>query len=227
VTASCATAADATEADSATCAAGSCEFTRFVNATNATCADQRLCAAVEMAVDGNGKALAAENEAACVAVRSFGAPCVYTATALDARCGELRCLPGSTGALCGACDRGFTLSALDNECTPCQQMSVDNLMIITLLGVTIFGILAVKFCIYPCIKKGRVQMDKMEDAGFITKVKIIVSLSQVISEMPFSLALSYPEMFMMLLKWLGVFRIDFISLFKLDCPGRPGAVKRH
>eukprot|EP01051_Picozoa_sp_SAG22_P012861 SAG22_NODE_1377_length_4550_cov_2.979555_2_plen_997_part_00 len=129
----------------------------------------------------------------------------------------LRCLKGSDGALCGACAPDYSLSALDNTCVPCDEWTMDSMTLFILLVLVIVGLLLIKFCMVPCAKKAKVQMDKMEDTGFITKGKIMISLSQVVSEMPFSLALSYPQMFVELLKVLGIFRIDLISGLKLDC----------
>lgn len=129
----------------------------------------------------------------------------------------LRCLAGSDGALCGACAAHHTLSALDQSCTPCDSWSVDNMAVAIIIAVTIVTAVMVKYCLAPCVEKAKVQMDKMEDSGFVTKFKIMVSLSQVVSEMPFSLAMSYPDMFLDLLRFLGIFRIDLLSGLKLDC----------
>ena len=153
------------------------------------------------------------------------------------------CSEGHTGPLCAVCEHGWTIGS--KGCSRCSEGgNRSRAAILAVIGL--LTVIALKFYILPTCKAARKRrafdktLKKLSKKGSIrtlaeqaqkklaqkkekekpmevmTQVKILVSLVQILSELPFALDITYPPMF---LSALGVMRIIMLDVFSVFAVG--------
>jgi predicted outer membrane repeat protein len=132
------------------------------------------------------------------------------------------CATGYSGALCGSCARGYTRSALG--CKACADVSPTWIVYLGSLCVTAGIAIVWQVIARPLIRQKEADTHQFGSLGMVSKLKIAISLGQILSQLPFTLGVAYPTQTAVLLRICRYFFLDIFSfgasagpIMFLDC----------
>lgn len=129
-----------------------------------------------------------------------------------------RCALGHAGPACMLCADGFAIDGAHGEggCVSCAEATRPG-PLMTALAVLGAGTLV--WSLRRCASGGGEQDDARlrgdDDVGLGPKLKIVVGLLQVLSQLPYTLSLAYPPAFD---AFLQASRLSFFDVFDLGLP---------
>ena len=135
------------------------------------------------------------------------------------------CDAGYTGALCAVCDSNASYLRSGKACIECSGASGKS--VVVALGCVVIAFAATLGV--ACVAKvkvlighaeaglEKVESDELHVGGLMVQVKILIGLLQIVTELPSSLNLRYPQPFSGLLDAARVLMLDVFGMFSLDC----------
>ncbi|CAM9436268.1 unnamed protein product, partial [Ectocarpus fasciculatus] len=117
-----------------------------------------------------------------------------------------QCEPGHEGKYCDVCEDGYVHSA-DGTCSACNDGSFIAVAIV--IPIVVFLVFVVV-----------ILADKAEEYNFSslrTKVKIMITFIQILSQMPSVFGALFPEGYLSFLDIFGLFNLNIISFLSLGC----------
>eukprot|EP01047_Picozoa_sp_COSAG01_P040076 COSAG01_NODE_3349_length_6224_cov_19.144653_1_plen_1296_part_00 len=131
-------------------------------------------------------------------------------------CLDNHCTPGSTGPLCGVCEKGYRRDS-SGQCLACGAATWAGAAILAL--ILILGVVALIM-----VNRWGPYFAKLQElAGYLNELevkavaKIFVATMQIVSAFANVLNLEMPFDFQSLLNLLAIFRFDVMSLVGLGC----------
>jgi hypothetical protein len=127
------------------------------------------------------------------------------------------CERGYGGALCSVCSANEGFVKEGALCIECSTSASTNMTVVAIIIFAIVAVLVVLRCIgVGCNNRFSVMMEQI---GFMTQAKILIGLFQITAELPFTLNLIYPKLFMSLLNTVRVLVLDVFAILKVECLG--------
>jgi hypothetical protein len=119
------------------------------------------------------------------------------------------CADGYTGALCAQCEDSWIRSG--TECIECSDTTGKSVAVVVVVALILPGSLAMS-------KVGE-RMSMF--SGFMVQAKIIIGWMQIVTELPHTLKLVYPQQFTAILRAIRILMLDIFDMFSIDCISTP------
>lgn len=116
------------------------------------------------------------------------------------------CANGYTGALCAQCEDSWIRSG--TECIECSDTTGQSVAVVVVIALILPGSVAVH-------KLGR--HTSVFSGGSMVQAKIIIGLMQIVTELPHTLKLAYPQQFTTVIQAMRVLMLDIFDIFSIDC----------
>ncbi|CAN0394727.1 unnamed protein product, partial [Ectocarpus fasciculatus] len=130
--------------------------------------------------------------------------------------GDALCLDGYEGPVCGVCSDGYSYRASTQQCEPCSNLyGLDASVIILICAVSL--VIAGIVYVYSNFNERFKTMDDVYAALFFPRLKIYVTMWQIVSLLPFTLNVDFPNAYTAIASVLGVFNLNVSRSALVTC----------
>jgi len=136
-------------------------------------------------------------------------PCDADTCTVDSD-GKPACEAGYTGPLCAYCDVGYSRPGFEGKCNECSQS-------MSYVWAVFGGLLSLTLIVSVLYFVASVDATAGKMSVIITLGKIAVSLIQVLTNLQFTLDLTWPDVFLAFVNMLKLFSFDLLGFIDVGC----------
>ena len=179
-----------------------------------------ICASGSVTLN-EGIALSESSKAQLVSASSLSAPAAAFKCPLEGCLGSgnssslSNCQEGFTGALCSVCADSFIRSSL--SCTACSDTTGKSVAVVAVCVLATLVAIATSALLDKQPEVHSEANPENAQSGGMAGMKVLIGLLQVVTELPSTLNLQYPDQFASLLQATKILMLDIFDMFSIDC----------